>query len=144
MLGSTWKAVFAHIIECRKPLLGGGFGQSLGMLENILVIFVHCDALAGTHTALGNLPQALDAYSMTNRMFEVLHESYPQNVSFKDGLAISYSQLGRFYRDKMNDRPKAQPYFHKCYDIWQELSEQFPAYQEFRNNYEWAKRQLGK
>ncbi|MBK8654542.1 MAG: hypothetical protein IPN20_11685 [Haliscomenobacter sp.] len=77
-------------------------------------------------------------------MFKALHDSYPQKVDFKNGLAISYSQLGWFYRDKMNDSGKAKPYFQKCYDIWKELSERFPDYQEFIGNYEWAKRQLGR
>ena len=30
-------------------------------------------------------------------------------------------------------------YFQQCYKIWKELSEAYPAYVEFRKNFDWAK-----
>ncbi len=42
----------------------------------------------------------------------------------------------------MDDGKKAKPYFQKCLDIWKQMAEMYPAYQEFKNNYEWAKAQL--
>ena len=89
------------------------------------------------------VPQALTFFEDETELFKKLHAAYPENVDFKNGLAISYSKLGWLYRYKMNESEKAKPYFQKCYDIWKEMSEQFPDYQEFRNNYEWAKEQLG-
>ncbi|HMQ46388.1 MAG TPA: NB-ARC domain-containing protein, partial [Saprospiraceae bacterium] len=86
---------------------------------------------------------ALTFFEERSRLGKELHAAYPQNVAFKNGLAISYSKLGWFYRDKMNDVAKAKPYFQQCHDIWKELAEQYPAYQEFRDNYEWVKEQLG-
>ena len=62
--------------------------------------------------------------------------------SFKNGLAISYSQLGRFYRDQKADKEKAKQHFEQCYRLWQELAEAYPAYVEFGNNLAWAKNAL--
>jgi hypothetical protein len=50
--------------------------------------------LGETHTALGNLQQALTFFEDETRLFEELYAAYPANVSFKNGLAISYEKLG--------------------------------------------------
>jgi hypothetical protein len=63
-------------------------------------------------------------------------------VSFKNGLAISYSQLGRFYRDQKIDKAKARQNFEQCFRLLQELAEAYPAYVEFGNNLAWAKSAL--
>jgi tetratricopeptide (TPR) repeat protein len=102
------------------------------------------EKLGSTHTALGNLPAALQHFEEYNRLEKELHEAYPQNVDFKNVLAISYSQLACYYRDKMNDPAKAQLYFQQCHDIWKALSNQFPDYQEFKINFEWAKNAISK
>jgi len=103
---------------------------------------ISCQKLGNTHTALGNLPQTLTFFEKDIELSKELHESYPQNVSFKNGLAISYSQLGRFYRDKKGDNVKARAYFQQCHLLWKELSGAYPAYVEFRNNFDWAKKAL--
>ena len=90
--------------------------------------------LGETHTALGNLPQALTFFEDQTKLFEELHEAYPQNVSFKNGLAISYWQLGSFYKDKKSDVAAARWYFEQCRQSLQELTESYPAYVEFNNN----------
>jgi len=61
-------------------------------------------------------------------------------VAFKNGLAVSYSHLGRFYRDQKDDKAKAN--FEQCYRLWQELAGSYPAYIEFRKNLAWAKNAL--
>jgi hypothetical protein len=60
-------------------------------------------------------------------------------VEFKNGLAISYSQLGRFYMDQKGDKTKAKQSFEQCYRLWQKLA---AAYVEFGNNLAWAKNAL--
>jgi tetratricopeptide (TPR) repeat protein len=47
--------------------------------------------LGDTHSALGDLQQALTYFEEYNRLEKELHEAFPQNVGFKNGLAISYS-----------------------------------------------------
>ena len=66
------------------------------------------EALQQLRTLLeqSNLEKALSYYEQCNQLEKELYEAYPQNVSFKNGLAISYSQLGRFYRDQKTDRTK--------------------------------------
>jgi len=40
------------------------------------------------------LDQALEFFEDEIDLFKELYEAYPNNVSFKNGLAISYSKLG--------------------------------------------------
>jgi len=65
-----------------------------------------------------------------------LYESNPQNVGFKNGLAISYAKLGVFFRDNKNDKHKARNYFQNAKHLWKSLSEDFPAYVEFQKYWE--------
>ncbi|MEM9195447.1 MAG: peroxidase family protein, partial [Myxococcota bacterium] len=44
--------------------------------------------------ALGSLDKALTYYEQRSQLGEELYAAYPNNVSFKNGLAISYSKLG--------------------------------------------------
>jgi len=89
------------------------------------------------------LDKALAYYEDDLQLTKELYAAYPNNVSFKNGLAISYSQLGRFFRDQKGDKQKAMEYFQQCHALWKELSEAYPAYVEFNNNFNWAKNALG-
>jgi hypothetical protein len=71
-----------------------------------------------------------------------LYESNPQNVGFKNGLAISYSKHGAFYRDKRNNGNRAREYFSNAKTLWNALAADFPAYAEFRKNRDWVKGEL--
>ncbi|MBK7873891.1 MAG: hypothetical protein IPJ74_26170, partial [Saprospiraceae bacterium] len=71
-----------------------------------------------------------------------LYEAFPNNVGFKNGLAVSYSQLGVFYRDRIKDKQKATFYLQQCYTLLEELATAYPAYVEFQHNFEWAKKAL--
>jgi hypothetical protein len=73
---------------------------------------------------------------------EELYAAYPQNVSFKNGLAISYFQLGRFYRDHQKDLVQAKVFFQQCYQLWDELTEAYPDYVEFSDNFNWVKKAI--
>ncbi len=101
-----------------------------------------CERIGNYHQTTGNLDRALGFFEGRSRLGKELYEAYPNNVSFKNGLAVSYSQLGRFYRDQKKDNAKAKPYFGQCYGLWQELAEAYPAYVEFGTNLAWAKNAL--
>jgi len=61
-----------------------------------------------------------------------LYEVYPTNISFKNGLAISYWKLGDLYRSQQNTE-QALDFFEKAQQLWQELTQQAPAYPMFKN-----------
>jgi hypothetical protein len=46
---------------------------------------------------LGDLEQALTFFEQYHQLEKELHEAFPQNVDFKNGLAISYAKLGDTY-----------------------------------------------
>jgi hypothetical protein len=92
---------------------------------------------------MGNLPKALTFFEEFNRLEKELHAAYPENVDFKNGLAISYLYLGQFYQNNLNEPETAKEYIQKGYELYEQLVRDFPDYQSFRQNYEWAKKQLG-
>lgn len=98
-----------------------------------------CERIASYHNTTGNLDMALGFFEDETEFFKELYAADPNNVSFKNGLAVSYSQLGRFYRDKKADKEKARQNFEQCYRLWQELAVACPAYVEFGKNLAWVK-----
>ncbi len=101
------------------------------------------EKLGHTQSELGNLQEALTFFEQHRLLGQELYADFPQNVSFKNGLAASYAQLGAFYRDQKEDPQKAKEYFQQCYTLWKELTEAYPAYVEFKKNFEWAKEAMG-
>ncbi|MEM6965941.1 MAG: tetratricopeptide repeat protein [Bacteroidota bacterium] len=95
--------------------------------------------LGDTQSLLGNLEKSLCYFEESNRLINELYSNYPQSVNFKNGLAYSYSNLGQFYRNQKKQPQKARSYFEKSYQMWKELTEQFPAYKEFQKNSKWSK-----
>ena len=89
------------------------------------------EKLGSTHTSLGNLDKALKYFEDETVLFEELYEANPQNVGFKNGLAISYSKLGLFYRDEKEEQNKAFEYFQKAKRLWDALVQDFPSYIKF-------------
>jgi len=84
----------------------------------------------------------LTFFEKLNQLEKELHEAFPQNVGFKNGLATSYLLLGQFYQDQKKDSEKAKAYIRKGYELYAELVRDFPDYTSFRRNYEWAKNAL--
>jgi hypothetical protein len=68
-----------------------------------------------------------------------LYAAYPSNVGFKNGLAISYSKLGWFYKDQKNDTAKARDYFEQYLTLREELARDFPSFVEFQRGLQYAK-----
>ncbi|MFN0202857.1 MAG: hypothetical protein ACKVTZ_15145, partial [Bacteroidia bacterium] len=77
-----------------------------------------------------------------SRLGKELYEAYPANVSFKNGLAVSYAKLGVFCRDNLKEKDKARAYFQQAEGLWQALVADAPLYVEFRNNLEWVQNVL--
>ena len=98
--------------------------------------------LGETHSALGNLDNALKYYEEDLNLTKQLFEAYPNNVAFKNGLAISYEKLGTFYKDKKQNNEKAKISYLQCHQLWKELVEDFPSYAEFQNNFTWIENVL--
>ncbi|WP_170110589.1 NB-ARC domain-containing protein, partial [Flavilitoribacter nigricans] len=65
-----------NLIDCLNQI-----EYSLGLL---------CERVGSYHSTTGNLDKALTFFEEYSRFNTELYEAYPQNVSFKNGLAISY------------------------------------------------------
>ena len=82
--------------------------------------------------ALGDLDKALRFYEDYYKLKKELYEAYTNNVSFKNGLAISYYKLGAFSRDQLKDKTKAKAYFKQAEALWMELVRDAPQYVQFQ------------
>ena len=100
------------------------------------------DRIGNFHKTTGNLDKALTFFDERSRLGKELYEAYPQNVSFKNGLAISYAKLGVFNRDKRGDATKARRHFEQAEALWAELVKSYPAYAEFQRNWSSIKADL--
>lgn len=100
------------------------------------------DRLGSYHSIIGNLDKALTFYEERSRLGKELYDAYPQNVSFKIGLAISYCKLGIFCKDQKTDEVTALSYFEKNEVLWQSLSNDFPKYEEFTRNLDWVQKAI--
>ncbi len=90
--------------------------------------------------SMGNLEASMKAFKRYEAIQIYLLEKDPQNVSFKNGLAISYAKLGDFY--KVDKKEKAREYFTKGKILWSELVEDFPSYAQFKQYLDWVNKRL--
>ncbi|NUO00817.1 MAG: NB-ARC domain-containing protein, partial [Saprospiraceae bacterium] len=91
-----------------------------------------------TQSALGNLEQALTFFEQYNQLEKELYEAYPQNVGFKNGLALSHQWLGWFYEDKLQNMDKAKEHYRQSKVLLAELVGNFPNYVMFKKNLDWV------
>ncbi len=91
------------------------------------------ERIGNFYQTYGNLDKALRFFEERSKLGKELYESQPNNVGFKNGLAISYVKLGFWYSEK--DTKKALGYFEQAKQLFQELYENFPAYKEFKDKY---------
>ncbi|MBC7774689.1 MAG: tetratricopeptide repeat protein [Phycisphaerae bacterium] len=89
--------------------------------------------LGDTHSALGNLPQALTFFEKFNALSKELHEAYPENVEFKNGLAISYQFLGNT-QTELGYLPQALTFFEQYNQLEKELHETYPQNADFKKS----------
>ena len=66
-----------------------------------------------------------------------MHESYPKNIEFQNGLAISCIYLSSCFEEK--DLSKALNYLKQAEDLYDRLVELAPQYQAFQQNRDWVK-----
>ncbi len=139
---STSKAfVYADLSE--KLVTEGGLEKPLDYYKKALDIFVanqdsaniaiSYSKLGETHSSLGNLDKALRFFEERSRLGKELYAAYPQNVSFKNGLAISYAKLGVFNQEQLKNNNKARFYFEKAEQIWIELVKDAPQYVKYQD-----------
>jgi tetratricopeptide (TPR) repeat protein len=92
------------------------------------------EKLGDTHSAIGNLEQALKFFEDETYLFEQLYESYPLNVKFKNGFATAYAKLGVFARDHHQDIASAKSYFKQAEILWIELVRDAPQYVDYQKS----------
>ncbi|MBL4660622.1 MAG: hypothetical protein JKY19_09715, partial [Alcanivoracaceae bacterium] len=90
-----------------------------------------------THSSLGNLEKALQFYEERSKLGKELYESNPNNVSYKNGLAISYAKLAIFY-NAQDDKKLAIDYMREAQVLFKQLHNNFPTYVEFEKYYKMA------
>jgi hypothetical protein len=104
------------------------------------------ERIGGYHTTTGNLDKALEFFEEYTRLEKELYEAYPNNVSFKNGLAISYAKLGETHTELGNldkaSNKKAKEYYQLSKNLWTQLVNEFPQNAEFKSNLEWVERKL--
>uniref|UniRef100_Q3AS87 TPR repeat n=1 Tax=Chlorobium chlorochromatii (strain CaD3) TaxID=340177 RepID=Q3AS87_CHLCH len=89
------------------------------------------DRIGNYHTATGNLDKALSFHAECLRLSKELYEAYPNNVFFKNGLAISYEKLGNTHTS-LGNLDKALTYYEQYYKLSKELYEAYPNNVSFK------------
>ena len=94
--------------------------------------------LGNTQSSLGNLEKALQYFEIRNQLGKELYAAYPTNVSFKNGLAISYYKLAE------TDKNKSRFYFQQAELLWAELVRDAPHYIQFQQFLQQVREDLSK
>ncbi|MGZ4957465.1 MAG: NB-ARC domain-containing protein [Methylobacter sp.] len=125
-------AVFAHSAESVVRHIFGA-NDSLAIL---------CERLGSYHNTVGNLGRALEFYEDDLQLSKELYQAYPDNVSFKNGLAISFIKLGSIF-ERLEKNEKFREYYIEAKKLLEQLVADSPDYVEFQKNLNWVKNRLG-
>ncbi len=79
----------------------------------------------------GLVDQALIFFEDETKLFKELYDKFPNNVDFKEGLAISCSNLGDTHT-ALGDLDQALIFFKKYFDLFNELNTGFPKNVDFK------------
>jgi len=90
------------------------------------------ERIGNFYKTTGNLDKALTFFDERSRLGKELYEAYPQNVSFKNGLAISYEKLGDTH-SALGNLDKALTFFDERSRLGKELYEAYPQNVSFKN-----------
>ncbi len=82
----------------------------------------------------GDYANALENYQEVFKIYEEIQNANPENLDFKNDLAISYRRLGVLYQ-KLNEKEKAKTSFIEARAIWAALVEAAPEIVEFKKNF---------
>jgi len=80
--------------------------------------------LGETHTALGNLEEALEFYGRATELMGFLYAEYPENINFKIGLAVLFQRLGDTH-NAMGNQCNALTCYKRDIEISIELSNEY-------------------
>lgn len=81
-------------------------------------------------------------FEQSNQLGQELYVAYPQNVEFKNALAISHKNLGVFSRNELKDNKKAKAYFQEAEKLWIELVRDAPQYAQFQQFLEMVQKDI--
>ena len=90
------------------------------------------EKLGDTHSALGNLDQALNYFDEETVLFKQLYQDHPNNTSFKKGLAISYEKLGKTHA-ALGNLEQALNFFDEETKLFKQLYQETPNNVSFKN-----------
>lgn len=88
--------------------------------------------LGKAYSAQGDLDKALAYYELDTELSKNLAEEQPQNINFQNNLAVSHAKLGDFYQRQRNDRDLARPCFEQARDIWQQINQKSPGFEQYQ------------
>ena len=91
-----------------------------------------CQNIGNYHRDTGNLSLAMQAYQKMQDIFVALRNAEPDNVDFKDGLAISYERLGSTH-SALGKLTEAMRLFKQYNQLSKELHASFPDNVSFKN-----------
>jgi len=111
-------------------------GDTLG---NIAIL---CERVGIFNDTTGNLQQAFLYFENFRQLEQSLHDFYPQNVGYKNGLAISYLKLGETYCS-LGNLERALEFFEKSTDLIRELYSSFSQNVGFKNGLAISYEKLG-
>jgi tetratricopeptide (TPR) repeat protein len=107
--------------------------------EKILLLL---DCIGTYHKTTGNLDKALTLFDERSRLSKELYDDYQQNVSFKNGLAISYSKLGETH-SALGNLDKALTFFDDETRLFIELYDDYQQNVSFKNGLAISYEKLG-
>ena len=84
-----------------------------------------CDRIGNYHKTTGNLSQALKFFNEDSRLTKELYQAYPDDVEFKNSLAISYSKLGNTHT-ALGNLDRALGFYEECHLLEKELYQAYP------------------
>jgi tetratricopeptide (TPR) repeat protein len=99
------------------------------------------EKIGSYHKTTGNLDKALAFFVEYNRLEKELFDAHPNNVSSKNGLALSYLWLGWAY-EKVENETKAKECYLLSKEFLTQLVKHFPQYAEFKKNLDWVESKL--
>ena len=100
------------------------------------------DIVGKFYQSYGSAIKTLEYYEEYNRLIKELYESNPQNVDYKNSLAISYERLGNIYTT-LGDTQEALKYYKEYNRLTKELYESDKDNVGFKNNLAISYQNLG-
>ena len=119
--------------------LGAAVVQTLPTDFDVVIL---CQNIGNYHKDTGNLDGMMQSYRKMLDIQTALFEAEPDDVSYKNGLAISYSKLGDTHRS-LGDLKTALTFFEQCNQLEKELHETWPDDVSFKNGLAISYEKLG-